>query len=109
MTTPRPHLGRLTPSFRERRWLLSGRPGALYYLDRARVEALWRELGDTIVARHIARYPRTRPVNWWRFDAPEPRRSGETQYQYLARHGLLAPSERRSQRSARASSVPDTH
>jgi hypothetical protein len=94
VTKPRPHLGRLTPSFRERRWLLSGRPGALYYLDRARVEQLWREHGDTIVARHAGRNPGTRPVNWWRFDAPEPRRPGETQYDFLKR--------RRSRRAVRA-------
>jgi hypothetical protein len=81
-------------SFRERRWLLSGQPGALLYLERARVEALWCEHGDTIVARHVDRYPGSRPVNWWRFDAPEPRCSDESQSAYLKRRGLLLPGER---------------
>jgi hypothetical protein len=44
-------------SFRYRRWLLSGRPAALWYLERDRVTALWREYGDLIVARHVARWP----------------------------------------------------
>jgi hypothetical protein len=50
------------PSFRYRRWLLTGRPGALWYLERARVTALWREHCDLIVARHVARWPFSRPL-----------------------------------------------
>jgi hypothetical protein len=82
-------------SFRYRRWLLTGRPGALWYLERERVTALWREYGDLIIARHVARWPFSRPPNWWRLDAPEWLREGETQREYLERHKLLMPSEKR--------------
>ena len=96
MTRPRPHRGRLMPSFRERRWLLSGKPGALLYLrERERCIALWDEFGDLIVARHVQRHPFSRPVNWWRFDAPGSRCEGESQRAYLERRGLLLPSERK--------------
>jgi hypothetical protein len=88
----------MPPSFQERRWLLSGKPGALLFLERRRVEMLWAQYGDVIVARHIANCPGTRPVNWWRFSATAPRRPGETQRQYLERHGLLLPSEKRARR-----------
>jgi hypothetical protein len=94
VTTPvLPRRQRTSLSFCERRWLLSGRPGALYFLERAHVEKLWHKYADAIMARHIARYPGTRPANWWRFNAREPRRIGESQYEYLKRHGLLQPGE----------------
>jgi hypothetical protein len=86
-------------SFRYRRWLLSGRPAALWYLEPDRVTALWREYGDLIVARHVARWPFSRPPNWWRIDAPEWLREGETQREYLERHKLLLPSEKRRGRA----------
>lgn len=34
-----------------------------------------------------------RPSAWWKFDAPEPRKSDETSLEYLKRHGLLNPGE----------------
>jgi hypothetical protein len=96
MTTPvLPRRQRASLSFREKRWLLSGRPGALWFLQRRRVETLWREYGDLIVARHVARWPFSRPPNWWHLDAPEWLREGETQREYLERHRLLLPSEKR--------------
>jgi hypothetical protein len=95
MTKRRPLRRRFaTIPFIYKRWLLSGRPGALPYLEPARVEALWREHGDTIVQRHVAKRPFSRPANWWKYDAPERHDpTQETEYQYLERHGLLFPSE----------------
>jgi hypothetical protein len=66
---------------------------------RRRVEKLWREYGDLIVARHVARWPFSRPPNWWGLDAPEWLREGETQREYLERHRLLLPSEKRRGRA----------
>jgi len=100
VTTPvLPRRQRASLSFREKRWLLSGRPGALIFLAPARVQALWAEFGDQITARHAASHPFTRPPNCWRFSAPEPRREGETQREYLERHRLLLPSEKRRGRA----------
>jgi hypothetical protein len=97
MTTSKlPRRKRIRPplSFRYRKWLLTGRPGALVFLEAAAVERLWREYSDVIISRHIARFPCSRPVNWWRYNAPELRRPGESQYEFLKRHGLLLPEER---------------
>src|SRR5262245_586134 len=81
--------------FMYKRWLLSGRPGALIFLEPQRVEALWDSYGDAVVERHVAKYPFSRPANWWRYSAPERRHpSQETEYDYLVRHEeLLYPSE----------------
>jgi hypothetical protein len=102
VTTPvLPRRQRASLSFREKRWLLSGRPGALIFLAPARVQALWAEFGDQITARHAASHPFARPPNWWRFSAPEPRREGETERAYLRRHPeLLLPHETAILRSA---------
>jgi hypothetical protein len=75
--------------------LLSGKPGALLFLERERVTALWHAYDSIIVRRHVRYWPFSRPVNWWRFNAPEWRRDGETQRAYLERHPeLLLPAER---------------
>jgi hypothetical protein len=96
LTKPRPHLGRLVPSFQERRWLLSGKPGALWFLERERVTALWALYGPVIVERHIRLGRPGRPINWWRFDNPAgPRCQGESQHQFWARNNLPRPSEKR--------------
>jgi hypothetical protein len=81
--------------FQYRRWLISGKPGALIYLEPLRVEALWDQYGEAVTERHVAKYPYSRPANWWRYSAPLERRdpSQETQEQYLVRHDLLYPSE----------------
>jgi hypothetical protein len=79
--------------FQYRRWLISGKPGALIYLEPLRVEALWDQYGDAVTERHVAKYPYSRPPNWWRYSAPKRRSPQETEFQYLERLGLLYPSE----------------
>jgi hypothetical protein len=80
--------------FMYKRWLLSGRPGALIYLEPLRVEALWREHSEAIIERHVAKHPFSRPANFWQYDAPEWRDPmQETERQYLERFNLLLPSE----------------
>jgi hypothetical protein len=95
VTKRRSTISRRTLPFGLRRWLLSGCPGALYFLERERVRALWDEYGEYITARHIARYPGSRPPNWWRFDRPAPLIAGEPQLDYLERNGLLTSQERK--------------
>jgi hypothetical protein len=34
---------------------------------------LWEHLGKSYADEHIRQHPGSRPNNWWRFDAPEPR------------------------------------
>jgi hypothetical protein len=36
--------------------------------------ALWHGYEEQIVGEHIAEQPGTRPLRWWEFSAPEPRR-----------------------------------
>ncbi|HXH05749.1 MAG TPA: hypothetical protein VNI83_04075 [Vicinamibacterales bacterium] len=70
---------------------------------------LWREWGEAILAAWIRERPGTRPWAWWQFDAPalvadvddgfDPAREAEADY--LARHGLLTPIERRARRRQR--------
>ena len=80
--------------FQYRRWLLSGKPGALTFIEPQRVAALWDQYGAAVVERHVARHPFSRPPNWWRYSAPQCRLPRETEFQYLERLGLLSPSER---------------
>jgi hypothetical protein len=40
-------------------------------------------------------WPGTRPLRWWQYDSPEPRRDDETEAAYLERHGLLLAGERK--------------
>jgi hypothetical protein len=56
--------------------------------------AFWDEHRDWIVSRHIARHPGSRPLRWWQYDAPAPRRRGESERAYLRRHRLLLRDER---------------
>jgi hypothetical protein len=60
------------------RWLIAGQRSAWYYLDLTtdpdRQKLFWEQHCDAIVLHHIKRHPGTRPLLWWRFSAPEPRR-----------------------------------
>jgi hypothetical protein len=96
MTQPRPLRRRLAlVPFMYKRWLLSGKPGALIYLEPKRVQALWDAFGAIITARHLRRWPGSRPANWHRFSAPERWDSAaETQFQFLQRLDLLQPQEK---------------
>jgi hypothetical protein len=81
------------PSFRERRWLLSGQPGYLWFLKRERVTELWAKYGDIVVARYARSWPFERPPPFWRFHE---RDYEESERDYLVRHPeLLLPHEKR--------------
>jgi len=48
----------------------------LQYLStdrKPKVEAVWREVRDELLAAWIREHPVRRPWAWWQFDAPEPR------------------------------------
>src|SRR5262249_344396 len=96
MTRPLARKRRTIPTFTEKRWLLSGRPFALPFLQNGEwAHRLWKEFGAAITARHIAKHPGSRPWGWWRYDAPERRdTSTETQLQFLRRLNLLTAEER---------------
>jgi hypothetical protein len=104
MTAPIPRRRRPRLSFLERKWLLTGRPGAIPYLQNGKwAQSLWREFGEIITERHIARYGLFhRPNNWWRFDAPDPRRAGESAYDYLVRHPKLLTAREKQRLGAQA-------
>ena len=94
--------------FRYRRFLLTGKPGAMHFLEREYVERLWDEYGESIVERHARKWPGTRPPPYWRY-ARLPERwdsSAESQYAFLHRHHLLLPGEnarcRQRRRQSRA-------
>lgn len=70
----RPRAGRIEISAAAAAWA-RGEPGAFVYFSSEEERAeLWRELGEEVVREHIAGHPGTRPVRWWTYDAPEPRR-----------------------------------
>ena len=96
MTRPLARKRRTIPTFTEKRWLLSGKPFALPFLESGRwAQRLWREFGKMITERHIAKHPGSRPWGWWKYDAPQPRNSSaESQLQYLRRHSLLTEEEK---------------
>ena len=76
--------------------------------DDETIRALWSELQDDILQQHVRRRPGTRPSAWWRWEAPEPRRTvelideddgepyegEESQHAYLTRLNLLTPIEK---------------
>jgi hypothetical protein len=104
MTAPLPRRRHTKLSFLERRWLLSGKPGALPYLEGGKwAQRLWREFGEIITARFLAQPHRLfrRPINWWRIArAHDPRRDGESDFDYLVRHPeLLTEAERQRLRA----------
>jgi hypothetical protein len=53
----------------------------------------WFELWQDLLPLFIDVNPGCRPWAWWQWDAPEPIGDGETEYDYLKRHGLLTPEE----------------
>jgi hypothetical protein len=55
-------------------WLRTGALNTWYFLTKIPPEVVWRENADRIVAEFAAENPGQRPLLWWRFDAPEPRR-----------------------------------
>lgn len=68
-----------------RRWLMSSKPGALHFLERERVEALWEEFGPEVTRRHAERWPFSRPSHFWRYSCRrDPRGWDESQYDYIA-------------------------
>jgi hypothetical protein len=84
------------PSFQERRWLLSGQPGFLWFFRRERITKLWAEYGDIVVERYARSWPFERPPPFWRFHE---RDFGESPHDYLLRHPeLLLPHEKRALR-----------
>jgi hypothetical protein len=56
------------------RWLLGGRGGAWFYLQKRDLRDVWAEHAEAVVQHHIRRAPGTRPLRWWEYSAPEPRR-----------------------------------
>jgi hypothetical protein len=117
VTAPLPALERQPGlSFAARRWLLGaeaqfdGETGAVFNAGIVRWRHLivrkpdpeewrrflaefWAEHRDRIVEHHVRRHPGTRPVRWWPYDAPDPRRQGESERAYLRRHKILRPGE----------------
>ena len=53
----------------------------------------WAEYREWIIQRHARSHPGTRPLRFWQYDAPAPRRAGESERQYLRRQKLLLPEE----------------
>jgi hypothetical protein len=104
MTKPIPRRNRsdIPPLYQE--WLRSGKPYYLPFLEGTKVRELWAEHGPAVIAEHIERWPGSRPVNWWRYDAPSWRDpTAETQTQFLLRHNLMEPEEQ--QRARRRASA----
>jgi hypothetical protein len=56
---------------------------------------LWSKYGEAVTLRHIAKRPGSRPMNWYRYDAPQHWDSStETQLAYLTRLDLLTDEEK---------------
>lgn len=73
-------------------WLRGEDGGAWVYGEAPDdLASLWAECRHAIVAEHVAEHPGTRPLRWWQYDAPEPRRRlggiGTPCHEVLA-HGL---------------------
>lgn len=69
--------------------------------DEDAMEAYWHQHAEGITADSAARAPGERQDAWWKFEAPEPRREGETTFAYLKRLRLLLPGEREARREKR--------
>jgi hypothetical protein len=75
---------RIELSINARRWLLGGSPrGPWHYLGdivnhrstgRPDLPALWAAHREAVVQYWARRHPGTRPRQWWKHDAPEPRK-----------------------------------
>jgi hypothetical protein len=55
----------------------------------------WGEVRDDLLPKWIMERPGSRPWAWWQEEAPEPRREDESELEFLCRHGLLTPQEKR--------------
>src|SRR5690349_24281856 len=69
-------------------WKHDWEPYILHYnLQNERIgasaEDLWRRYGAELTEEYAVAHPGTRPSSWWRWSAPEPRREGETQREFL--------------------------
>lgn len=58
-----------------------------------RLREAWEFGRDQLLEEWVRDRPGTRPPGWWRFSAPEPRRTGELEPAYLRRLGLLLQGE----------------
>lgn len=78
MTLPiakRLHRERLPPEAEE--WLLIGKRSWWYYLQlgsEERAREFWVAHRDLVLKQYTDRHPGRRPLLWWHYDAPEPRR-----------------------------------
>src|SRR5262249_10594796 len=97
MTAPIPRRRRPRLSSLERKWLLTGRPGAIPFLEGGEwARRLWKEYGAIVTERFLARpnHLFRRPLNWWRMErGHDPRPSGMSQFDYLSQrpHLLIEP------------------
>jgi hypothetical protein len=55
----------------------------------------WGDVRDELLPQWIREHPGTRPFAWWEQEAPEPRREGEAELDYLMRHNLLMKTEQK--------------
>lgn len=55
----------------------------------------WEDVRDELLPAWIREHPGTRPFAWWQEEAPEPRREGESELDYLRRHKLLTKTEQK--------------
>jgi|GEM_PF-4519986 len=76
-------------------WLRDEPCGFIQFIEDEKLDKLWNDHRERIIAEHIADYPGTRPHRWWERDAPGELGTNESQAAYLKRHGLLLPAERR--------------
>ncbi len=53
----------------------------------------WANCREEVIKAWIAKAPGTRPPYWWQHDAPGKRRKGETEREFLQRHGLLIAAD----------------
>lgn len=72
-------------------WLRQGHPGLLF--GDKHPKDLWDDHGREALEIFIEANPGRRPIGWWLYDAPEPRREGEPELDYLKRHKLLTQKE----------------
>ena len=79
----------------EEHWLRGEPCGFVEFSEDERLDKLWFDHRERIIAEHIAEWPGSRPLRWWERDAPERLGANESEVAYLGRHGLLLAEERR--------------
>lgn len=77
-------------------FMVTGRNGQGAHPETLRRWALHR---DGIIKTWITEHPGSRPWAWWMIEAPAPRDPGETELDYLRRHGLLTKAELKNEDS----------